>query len=127
MTEMVTQTIGMFREDGSRVQLHDVLHDIDGEGLVWSILFYYGIGAAPNGMAMPDFESLVKGKPTGLIMSWSDLVTFSKNLEQTIDCLIVAVRSSDDLISEELSCDDFSRCVSVVEARDSTDWAISHR
>ena len=53
--------------------------------------------------------------------------SFADQLEQTWDCLVVAVESENDLIDEELNADNFNRCLVVLRAFDSTSWSVVAR
>lgn len=122
---MKTKKQTMFRKDGSRVQLSDMLKLLPQNEWVWSLLDFYGIGRAPNSLSMDEFEELIRSEPTGFKMSWVQLIQFSESIEQTIDCLLVAVKNDGDLHEAELDADNFSSCEVVIQAFDSAEWEIS--
>lgn len=112
------------RSNGSLIQLTDFLQTIPENNFIWAILDFYGIGNAPNGLLMEDFETLVRSKSQGFIMNWAELQEFAGSLEQTYDCLIVAAKSLDFISSEKSEKENFKNCEIVIEAFDSTEWLI---
>jgi len=117
-------TFPSFRQDRSCVQLADFLSKLPDDDWVWSVLEFYGVGTAPNGLPMADFEALTRSEPKGFIMNWSELKNFAGSLDQTYDCLIVAARSVQDISNDKSSKENFSNCEVVIEAFDSTEWSV---
>ncbi len=115
------------RQTGVTVQLIDLLKIVPDNNLTWSILDFYGIGSAPKGLTMPEFEKATRSIPGGHLFSWPELKAFADQLDQTWDCLIVAVESKNDLVPEELDADNFNRCLIVLRAFDSTNWSVNAR
>ena len=121
---MKIETENMFRPDGTRVQLIDWLNKIEPNNLNWSILDFNGIGNAPSNLSMDEFEDLIKSDPTGYKMGWNELVYFAQSLEQTIECLIIALEPDTEFVGENLGKDDFSSCKIIIQAFDSTEWRL---
>lgn len=121
---MKVEVRDMFEPDGTRVQLFDILNEIETNDLNWSILYFYGMGQAPDGLSMVTFEKMVRSDNTGYKMTWDELLAFSKELELTIDCVIVAVKKGAEFDGLKLSQEDFSGCEFFIEAFDSTEWTI---
>lgn len=119
-----TLTFPAFRNNGVPVQLAEVLAVIPENNLVWSILEFDGIGEAPNNLTMDEFEQLVRKRPGGLVMSWSQLRDFSERISQTIDCVVVGARSDRDILSARRAGDYLSSCEVVLEMFDSTEWTV---
>ncbi|XVV02656.1 hypothetical protein ACQPW3_35680 [Actinosynnema sp. CA-248983] len=116
-------SLPMFNEHGQDISLRDILTCIPRNGWTWSILDFYGVGDAPGGLAMSEFEELVRSMPTGYLLSWDELLTLAAGLHQVIDCTIVAGVQG-DLVPEDLKINDFNRCAFVIQALDSTDWVL---
>ena len=57
-------------------------------------------------------------------MSWGELMAFARSLEQTIECLIIALDPNVEFVSEDLAKDDFSSCKIIIQAFDSTEWRV---
>src|SRR5690606_24628582 len=114
----------MFTSDVKRVQLSDVLNEIGPNSCSWSIMEFDGIGKAPNDLCMDEFERSIRSASTGFKLSCEELLSFSEGLEQTFDCLIVAVMEGEKLNSVKLSKDDFSACKIVIRAFDSAEWIV---
>ena len=121
---MTIETKNMFRPDGNRVQLIDWLNEVEPNNLNWSILYFNGIGQAPNDLSMDEFENAIRLDPTGFKMTWDDLLAFARKLDQTIECLIIAVEPNVELVGEDLARDDFSSCKIIIQAFDSTEWKV---
>lgn len=107
------------------VRLADLLPLIPDNDWVWSILECDGTGIMPNGMSVDAFEELVHASPTGLVLRWPELKAFATGLEWNHFLLVVAVRSVEQLVAAELGVDDFSTCLVVLEAFDSTSWMVA--
>ena len=114
----------MHLEGNQVVQLVDLLSVIPDNNWHWSILDFCGVGVLPIGLSMEEFEEKIRSAPKGYYFSWEKLKMFADHLEQTWDCLIVAVESENDLVAEELKADNFDRCVIVLIAFDSTSWSV---
>ncbi|MEU8184248.1 hypothetical protein AB0B86_26165 [Micromonospora sp. NPDC049047] len=106
------------------IQLADILMLIGDNDLEWSLVDFHGVGQAPRGMTMPDFEDLVRSSFLGYRMKWHDLDEFAHSLDQTMECLIIAATSLEEITEQQLRVDDFSGCSFVVEALDSTEWRL---
>jgi hypothetical protein len=119
---MKVEIYKMFREDGSRVQLIDFLRQLPQNEWIWFFLWFDGIGIAPNGLSMEKFQETIRSNPTGFKMEWEQLIRFAEKIDQTIDCLLVAVKEVSDLHISELKNDNFSSCMVALEAFDSTEW-----
>ena len=88
------------------------------------MLWFDGIGIAPNDLSMEQFIEQIQENATGFKMNWQQCLEFSSTLEQTFDCLLVAVNQLSDLKPEELSKNNFSNCLVLIEAFDSTEWSV---
>jgi hypothetical protein len=122
---MKTEIKKMFREDGTLVQLIDFLKQLPENDWVWSFLEFDGIGIAPNNLSMNEFEELIRADATGFKMNWHELLQFAESIQQTINCLLVAVKEINDLQAAELDADNFSSCEIVIQAFDSTEWELT--
>jgi hypothetical protein len=114
----------MHRPDGSLLQLDEILRRIPGEGLLWTFLTFDGIGVPPEGTTIPEFRDATEEASTGVHFSWADLLHFAAGLEQTIECVLLAVEAEGDLVPDELENNDFSRAKIMIEAVDSTLWEV---
>lgn len=116
--------VPMYRADGTRIQLADLLAKVPENGWVWSIIEFDGVGEIPSGESIVDFQKKLLEQPRGLLLKWSELLRFSGSIEYTIDCLIVAVSSSEKLDIVKLLADNFLGCEVVLRAIDSTEWVL---
>ncbi|WP_311567541.1 hypothetical protein [Photobacterium arenosum] len=121
---MKTLTFPAFRKNGMAVQLAEVLAVIPENDLVWSVIDFNGMGEAPDNLSMDDFEELIRSKPGGLMMSWSELKKLSNGFSQTIDCIIVGAETDRDILNAHKAGDDFSSCEVILNAFDSTEWSV---
>ena len=121
---MKTFTFPMFKKNNSYVQLKDMLNILPKNYWVWSILDFDGIGIPPQGLSMDEFTALIRKEPSGFSMTWDELTQFANDIEQTFDCLIVCVKSRENLDGMKFSKDDFSECLAVISAFDSSEWSI---
>ncbi len=112
------------RKDGSLRQLSDFLAVVNGGSFLWSIFEFDGVGVAPEGMSIDEFSDLVRKRPNGYEMKWLDLLKFADSLEQTYDCLIVAVQRPDQLILEKFERGLFDDVEFAVECFDISCWYV---
>lgn len=117
----------MHQENSRIIQLTDLLAAIPNNDWSWSILDFYGVGKLLIGMSMEKFEETARSMPGGYLFSWSELKAFAGQIEQTWDCLIVAAESKQNLIAADLEKDNFSRCLLVLQAMDTTTWSVGAR
>lgn len=116
-----------FRSDGTKVSLQYLLSEVPHNDLNWSVLAFRGVGTAPDGLTMEQFERLAESTPGGYLMSWQNLKEFSGHLDDTIDCLIVAAKSKADLLAIDRSSENLGTCDVWLELDDSTDWYVQTR
>lgn len=94
-------------------QLEHVLAVLQGVDLVWTLEEFEGIGVAPRGLAMPEFQQMAEDGFR--FESWNELTSFAAGLEQTIWCRLVGTRVG--AVEPEV----------VVIAFDSTEWEVRVR
>jgi hypothetical protein len=114
--------IPMWR-DGEPVPLSAVLGAVDENDWAWQIRDFVGVGAAPAGESMQEFETAVRRTP--IDMSWNELGQFAEAIEQVQDCLIVGVdRAAGSSRASHVGEDTVGTRL-VIEADDSTTWEIT--
>jgi hypothetical protein len=107
------------------VGLRDVLADVPDNTWDWRLWDLYGIGHAPDNMAMPEFERAVCEAPRGYSLSWTDLLYFAVGMDQIYDCLLTAVRPGDELTAEEALNENSRKLLVMISAEDSAYWKLS--
>jgi len=116
--------VPMYRENGTRVQLVDLLAKVPANAWAWSILEFDGVGQMPASDSVLEFQKRVRQQPLGLVLTCSEILRFAEAVEYTIDCLIVAVSRIDRLEVNKLLADDFQGCEIAIRAIDSTEWIL---
>lgn len=116
--------VPMYRENGTRVQLVDLLAKVPTNDWAWSILEFDGVGQMPANDSVLEFQKRVRQQPLGLVLTWSEISRFAEAVEYTIDCLIVAVSRIERLEVNKLLADDFQECEIAIRAIDSTEWIL---
>lgn len=116
--------VPMYRQNGSRVQLVDLLAKVPANTWAWSILEFDGVGRMPADDSVLEFQKRVRQQPLGLVLTWSEISGFAEAVEYTIDCLIVAASGIDRLEVNKLLADDFQGCEIAIRAIDSTEWIL---
>ncbi|MEV4387604.1 hypothetical protein AB0J68_18120 [Micromonospora sp. NPDC049580] len=106
---------------GSLLSISDVLAAFPENRYVWVIFEFFGVGRAPMGMGMPEFEDRVRSAPKGLQMTWADLEAFGVGVTQAFECEIVAFRAA-DYYGVQCNVD---LAVAKICALDSTEWCVS--
>lgn len=77
--------------EGKKVALHSILEtkcDIVGKVAYWKLYDLSAVGGAPGGLAMSDFEVMVR-KSSGIRMSAFEFGIFSSRLEDINDIKVV--------------------------------------
>ncbi|MEE4674492.1 hypothetical protein V2K57_09595 [Pseudomonas alliivorans] len=109
---------------GCIANLKDVTALVPENKWIWAVLEFYGVGIAPAGLAMPDFEERLRDLEKGWLFSWEELCLFANDIEQVFDCFIVAVDSVDK-IRKPIEVDEPPQnCFIALEAFDSHEWII---
>jgi hypothetical protein len=106
-------------------------HVIDPHGNVMSYFYgketnYYtqGLKTGENGKPYAEFRDRVHSLPQGYIMSWTQVREFAAGVQQCFDLLLVAASDRRSLEPERLAVDDYSECLIVFTASDSTWWSV---
>ncbi|WP_276653655.1 hypothetical protein [Thalassospira lucentensis] len=123
---MNIQTQSMFNPDGSVVQLIDILNTLSGNELKWSILYFDGIGKAPNSLSMEEFERKIQSEKLGFMMTWTELKKFANELEQTFDCVVAGFKENDAIDKNKILNGDNDGIEIFIEAFDSKEWTIKN-
>ena len=124
MNNIKSITFPAVKNDGTLVQLDEILSLIPENRWIWSFIEFSGMGKAPQNLSMQEFENEVISRKNGYLMSWHELIDFSHLLNQTIDCTLVAVKMPDEIFIEEILHNNFHKCEMVIQAFDSTDWSV---
>lgn len=109
------------------VGLSHILESVDSGPWLWKILEFSGVGSAPRNMSMPEFEALVSQCSDGYKLNWNELTEFAKGVEQTWNCLIVALDPSDSRSHRTLGEEDRCEAHLTIEGIDSSTWRIGAR
>ncbi len=110
--------------EGFIFNLKEMLSFVPDNKWIWAVLEFYGVGIAPAGLAMPDFEERLRDLEKGWLFSWEELCLFANDIEQVFDCFIVAVDSVDK-IRKPIEVDEPPQnCFIALEAFDSHEWII---
>ncbi|WP_323141131.1 hypothetical protein [Massilia phyllosphaerae] len=116
--------VPMYRKNGTRVQLVDLLAKVPANAWDWSILEFDGVGHMPANDSVLEFQTRVRQQPLGLVLTWSEISRFAEAVEYTIDCLVIAASDIDRLEVDKLLADDFQECEIAIRAIDSTEWIL---
>ncbi|WP_146073546.1 hypothetical protein [Amycolatopsis sp. CA-126428] len=84
----------MRRPDGSWEELKHILALIADNDLVWSFLEFDGVGTAPHGLTIPEFEAMARQERVGYVLTWPELLQFAEDVQQVHSCFLVATDSS---------------------------------
>ncbi|MFD5947304.1 hypothetical protein ACFWAZ_34010 [Streptomyces collinus] len=106
------------------VGLDSLLSLVPDNDWVWSVLDFDGIGTGPSGLGYAEFRDRVHSLPQGYVMSWPQVREFAAGVQQCFDLLLVAASNRRSLEPERLAVDDYSECLIVFTASDSTWWSV---
>ncbi len=116
--------VPMYRQNGSRIELQDLLRKVPANDWIWLIIEFDGVANLPNDESIDGFQNRIRYLPKGLVQTWEDILRFSQCIDYVVDCLIVAVSCIEEVDVERLLNDEFQDCVIFIRAIDSTDWML---
>ena len=115
-----------FPSDGSGAifNLGELLGLIPPNEWVWTVFEFQGVGTAPAGLDMPNFERCLWELDKGWAFSWSELLSFAEGIEQAFWCFIVAAESLEN-VRRPVEVDEAPEgCIIGLEAFDGSEWII---
>lgn len=110
------------RHEGSVLTLTTILEAVGTNDWNWQLFEFSGVGIAPRGMAMPDFEEVVREH--GYSMTCEELRKFANETEQVWDCLIIGLDKADVRTPQQILKNEFSDVRVIIEGVDSTNWEV---
>lgn len=111
------------RVDGTLVQLIDFVSLLPEQGLIWSILYFQGVGTFPN-LTMEDLERLAFEGPKGHVLTRTELDKLAMGQFQTIDLLLVGAESLDEVSSDRTDIAAQRHARVVIGCFDSSEWSL---
>ncbi|WP_179272318.1 hypothetical protein [Streptomyces sp. XY006] len=109
---------------GAAIGLDSLLCLVGENQWVWSVLDFDGIGTALPGQGYAEIRDRVHSSPQGYVMSWTQVRDFAASVQQCFDLLLVAATDRRSLDPQRLAAGDFSGCLMVLTASDSTWWSV---
>lgn len=106
------------------VDLKDILIEIDGSRLHWSILYFDGLGALQKWHSISAFELNVNKSEKGLFISWKDLNELANQLWEIIDIIIIGCKDEKLLLRYENDETMYRSCDIVIVKFDSCFWEV---
>lgn len=109
---------------GAVIGLDSLLSLVGENQWVWSVLEFDGIGTALPGLGYAEIRDRAHSCPQGYVMSWPQVREFAARVQQCFDLLLVAATDRRALDAQRLAAGDFSECLMVLAAGDSTWWSV---
>lgn len=109
-------------EDGAKVTLSELLNKVPRNNWKWRMFQFEGVGVAPKGLAMPDFEDLVLSEKYGYAFTWNELVLFAERLSDVRSCLLAAVSQPVEYVALNDGAE--AGVIAFIGVYDSTQWEI---
>ncbi|GAA4019529.1 hypothetical protein [Streptomyces plumbiresistens] len=109
---------------GEIVGLDSLLALVPDNNWTWSVLEFDGIGQGAGSLGYAEFREKVGSSPQGYVMSWAQVREFAAGVRQCFDLLLVAARDRRLLDPERFAAGDFTGCLMVLTASDSTWWTV---
>ncbi|MGL5386817.1 MAG: hypothetical protein ACRDCA_13355 [Serratia sp. (in: enterobacteria)] len=113
----------MLSDSGVKIKLSDLLEKIPDNEWIWCVYEFNGVGIAPLGLSMPEFEELVLSKDTGLELTWKDIKSLAESLTDIMLCTLGAITHP-----VPYSCienNELDNFIVLVRIFDSTSWEIN--
>ncbi len=118
---MNTESGSVFNEDGVKITLLDLLDKIPDNDWKWRLFDFEGVGIAPHGMGMPEFEELVASEKYGFHLTWDELKSFGKTVSDVKSCILAAVKKP---VEFDLLMEKDDDLIAYIGIFDSTDWVL---
>jgi hypothetical protein len=111
------------------IELSDILNILvpEGAGLTWAILDLEATVKPETGRNVLALEQQIQESTSGIILTWDDLVSLSREFLQVINTIIVGCRDAADIAPLQSVTDLYSSSEIVVEMIDSSAWRIYAR
>jgi hypothetical protein len=113
----------VFSDNGMKIKLSDLLEKTPKNEWAWCIYEFEGVGAAPFGLSMPEFEDLVLSKDTGFELTWEDMIILAESLTDIMSCTLAAVTSP--MPYSCIESNELENCMVLLRVFDSTTWEIN--
>lgn len=116
-------------QGGLTVELTHILNLLAPEGrpLSWAILDLEATGDLGGGKDMLDLEQEIEQSPTGLLMSWDELVSLARAFFQVINTVIVGCKDAASVPKLHPEENLYASSEIVLEAIDSSLWRVYAR
>lgn len=118
---MNTESGNVFTEDGVKITLSDLLNKIPDNNWKWRLFDFEGVGIAPHGMGMPEFEELVASEIYGFDFTWEELKLFGKTVSDVKSCVLAALKKP---VEYDLLMEKDDDLIAYIGIYDSTDWEL---
>lgn len=114
-------------QDGAVIDLAKILDLLtpNEHRLFWTILDLEATGELGDGRNMLDLEEEIEQSPSGLHVSWDELVSLAHTFLQVINAVIVGYNRADSVPTLESRSNLYRSNEIVLEMIDSTVWRIS--
>ncbi len=112
---------GSMLKYNKKISFFEILSNIPSNNAKWYIFEFDAIGKAPNNMTMSEFEDLVLNSKYGYQINWSELLKFSKEIEDINNLILVSSTSPVEFVTIEKGTESLQVRV---EIYDSTAWEI---
>lgn len=109
--------------DGQLISLLEILNAIEANDWAWEVREFSGVGTAPAGASMAEFEAAVR--KSAVQVSWAELCQLAGSIEQVWDCLVIGFDASAGSTLSATTNGELTGTRLVVEAHDSTVWELS--
>jgi len=113
----------------SGVDLSDILNvlEVFGSGLSWAILELEAEAKPDWSRNMSELREQIARSPSGLKLSWSELVSLAEDFEQVINGVFVGVRKGEPIPTLPLDQGLYESSEIVIHAFDTTLWEVCAR
>ena len=123
------KTTGIRISDGKNgilcVELPDILEEIDnGESFFWAIPFSETVFISQVKDFTVNLQDKIEQTKNGIRLTWDELNSFSEDIHQSIDLLVIASKDKDLLRSYDSDKQMYETCDIVIEMIDSSYWEV---
>ena len=110
--------------DIDKVSLLDILNNIEGKDLEWSIFSLWAINNPKNQESILDLENRISKSEKGVTLSFDELKKIAYSLKEIMDIYIVGCVNNNCVLKQYKEEEILEKCNFIIEMDDSTSWII---
>lgn len=121
---MKSTKFSMWFKTADKVLLRRVLEVVNSNTLEWRLIEFDGSGSPPEGLSWRQTRDLLRTRHDGIGFSWSSFKTFAHGIEDTSNCVVVAIGPKDKPDYSQIEIENFETFNVCIAARYDAFWEV---